>query len=1154
MFVQKINRNKTIISCILLTCLLMPRHVQPSMYNWPIVGRMTHAITRVCSLKPVFSFIGRHKVAAALLTTSAILGTCYWQRNFLRDCTGKGLRNIALKLDTPSLLKLSYKIMTSDTANIFKAQDSLTTSTPKPSPSPTPPTYQDTQENFNLLQQAIRNGNFATIEQCAKDGCNFNEIFNKHNAAPDLDLTLPNDQILSVIDCLIKNGYALKNESSLLHQLVTNVISKNDQQEKTTLWNLASSIIKRGADINAPFENGKTCLHICAEKGTVYDVSACIVAQANTTVTDNLGNNVFHSVMLNQNKEAMYDIIEYLIGQENIQKHLNNLLTQQNKSGETPLFLACKDINLSAKPGIDPFTFICQVCPNNDINTVIKEINTNSENIVHAFAYNKDYGATLFDAFKQNISFASLNSLCTQMNNNQPPMTPVVLAASLHNWQLVECFLRFNLHLAQTDQYTDPLLFSVVSDKDLTYEQKIELINLLVDTCQQDINRKWPLQNGKTVFDILEPGSQLQAFLNEKQQKINALKQQQENQRLALVEAIKSGDIGAAGQPIQNSDILDGIERPMHLIDIETLDSEKVIAMATWLKDQKINIDQEDERHLTLLQKTLSCLMQASEQSKIEKYKNIALGLIKLGANVNQLEPPMKKPFLLYAITQNNLDLVNFLLNDCKVNPNITCECETTPLDYCFTQLNSNKPNLPIITVLKSHGAELSQNNQQRVQSYLENAIATCNVDNAQAFLAMGAQLIKIRNPIHLIDIFTQQVNQICNMIDFLAQNKVNVDQFDRMGRSLLHRIFDYERHDQAQWSAAQEQIARCLIKNDANINVQDQFGNTPLHLAIMKVCTSGIITAEIKLLLTLNADVNIANKEKETPLDMLLSCESAIDTTPVEILQLLKEAGAKLTITKKPKGAMFTVLARAIQTCNAPMIKILLELSAELNNKPIQEEGYYGKVPMDLIDINLNLDNQKVLETIKTLQQHRVPIDQCDQEGNTLCAKILRDFTENNSRTPEQIAELVCELVKLGANPNCPNYDRKTLLHSLFENQNSTEFGRMCYVENKRKSMTTFIDCLFSVGANLCIEPQVLNSASQFAHTNAGCSEICSTIIPYLKEKRALQEKIITLRLMNHSRCGSKALRIPQPALESIERQLINEAKLEHATQKPAH
>ena len=78
-----------ILACFL--CLSLSCHGHSRFYNIPTIGKLTLSITQ-SRLKAVLSFIGRHKTATALLATTAILGTCYWQRKRLRDTTGRGLR------------------------------------------------------------------------------------------------------------------------------------------------------------------------------------------------------------------------------------------------------------------------------------------------------------------------------------------------------------------------------------------------------------------------------------------------------------------------------------------------------------------------------------------------------------------------------------------------------------------------------------------------------------------------------------------------------------------------------------------------------------------------------------------------------------------------------------------------------------------------------------------------------------------------------------------------------------------------------------------------------------------------------------------------------------------------------------------------------
>ena len=95
-----------------------------------------------------------------------------------------------------------------------------------------------------------------------------------------------------------------------------------------------------------------------------------------------------------------------------------------------------------------------------------------------------------------------------------------------------------------------------------------------------------------------------------------------------------------------------------------------------------------------------------------------------------------------------------------------------------------------------------------------------------------------------------------------------------------LKEIFYYIRRG---WSG---KVEKAILNNDFDVDVKNEFGDTPLHIA-----ASTGYTSVVKLLLEHKADVNAINKDGDTPLH--LACKESY----LEAVKLLLKSGADINI-----------------------------------------------------------------------------------------------------------------------------------------------------------------------------------------------------------------------------------------------------------------
>lgn len=219
--------------------------------------------------------------------------------------------------------------------------------------------------------------------------------------------------------------------------------------------------------------------------------------------------------------------------------------------------------------------------------------------------------------------------------------------------------------------------------------------------------------------------------------------------------------------------------------------------------------------------------------------------LINNGADINAKSQPGNTP-LIQAVIRNNL-IVAYELIANKVNPNQHNKANATPLTTAIY-----KKNINMVKMLISNGADVNYFVSDS-QAPLMIAVGNADLQTFNLLINMGADVNYVnklgKTCIYYMQAFQEQWTIWRAMVKEL-KGKININHQDINGDTVLH--INPERY----W----------LYKElNPDLNIQNNHGDTPLHILIRKSNNIDII----KSLIEGGAKIDIKNNNNETVLDI---------------------------------------------------------------------------------------------------------------------------------------------------------------------------------------------------------------------------------------------------------------------------------------------
>jgi ankyrin repeat protein len=211
--------------------------------------------------------------------------------------------------------------------------------------------------------------------------------------------------------------------------------------------------------------------------------------------------------------------------------------------------------------------------------------------------------------------------------------------------------------------------------------------------------------------------------------------------------------------------------------------------------------------------------------------------------------------------------------------------------------------------------------------------------------------------------------------------------------------------------SGSTEAVAAAL-KGGANVNAQDEKGNTPLH----KVVGAGASAVSIAdLLLGSGANVQVKNADGETPLHVVASAADR----QFELASRLIQAGADVNATTRDGVGVLEVAVRG----NAPQVtELLVKAGADASRvRPLREALIFDAV------------SKNYPEVAAVLIHAGADVNAKDMHGHSPL------HTAARTRGSGKVAEL---LIKSGADVNAKSQTGRSALHeaALFGNRDVAE------------------------------------------------------------------------------------------------------------------
>lgn len=395
------------------------------------------------------------------------------------------------------------------------------------------------------------------------------------------------------------------------------------------------------------------------------------------------------------------------------------------------------------------------------------------------------------------------------------------------------------------------------------------------------------------------------------------------------------------------------------------------------------------------------------------KHSSFVPALIKGGAKVNAVDK-CNRTALHYAISLPPSEGINIVRELCEwgANTNLVDTFGMTPI--------MRVTDYDIIQPLSELGFKLNRINQNG-NTLLHDAVLSNNPSKV-------LNLLEAKTPVDIADASGRtplMVAKSALMMELLLKNNANVNLKDNQGQTALHHLVERPKKFLNKIEAI-----KALVENGADINEKNLKGQTPLMQS----------TADAMcLLLESGADVNMCDIEKATPLHYAVG--RCVTSSCSKDLELLIQYGANVNAVDK--DGMTALMIALHEEC----IRILLRGKADVNMiRPNQRCAFYEFLSLtaygfDNIDISELISAGADVNTPLHMDKTPIMVAQRPEHFRKLLENgAIVTATEEHKESLlyrkmvlEQ-DELVELLLNHGVNTNAVDNKGNTILHSFVD------------------------------------------------------------------------------------------------------------------------
>jgi ankyrin repeat protein len=389
-----------------------------------------------------------------------------------------------------------------------------------------------------------------------------------------------------------------------------------------------------------------------------------------------------------------------------------------------------------------------------------------------------------------------------------------------------------------------------------------------------------------------------------------------------------------------------------------------------WFKLARILLDRGADANAEDIHGMTPLLLLSASQIHDDDALDLVWPLLEHGAELNKRNKDKQSPLHLAMVT-DWFQLARVLL-DRGADAGTEDVHGKTPLHILSASRLHDSDTLDIVSLLLGHGAVVNRRDKDK-QTPLHLAIGGNWFQLARVLLDQGAdakaEYDNGTTPLHLLSASQIHDSDALDLALLLLDHGAEVNSRDKNKKTPLHLAME------EYWF----QLARILLDHGADANTEDIHGTTPLHLLSASRLHDNDILDLVWPLLGHGAVVNIADKDKQTPLLL------AIGGDWFELARILLEHGA----------------------------------DADVDNDK-------GATPLHLLSISQTHDEGDALDLLWLLLGHGAVVNKRDKINQTPLLLAMGRGWFNLARI----------LLEHGADANAEDNNGKTPLHMLSEFQ----------------------------------------------------------------------------------------------------------------------